>query len=82
MDETKRPNLQLVQTTRPQPEAEPEAETTMAKATSDEDWIEEIDESSLPPNAWQDEVDSLIRLNHEVFDERRTLLETEPDSIA
>ncbi|HUZ81481.1 MAG TPA: hypothetical protein VMU73_04485 [Gaiellaceae bacterium] len=74
MDTTKRPNLQLVR--------EAGIETTTATANSEEDWIEEIDESTLPPNAWQQEVDSLIQLNHEVFEERRALLETEPDSIA
>ena len=74
MDTTKRPNLQLVR--------EAGIETTTATANREEDWIEEIDESTLPPNAWQQEVDSLIQLNHEVVEERRALLETEPDSIA
>ena len=45
MDTTKRPNLQLVR--------EAGIETTTATANSEEDWIEEIDESTLPPNAWQ-----------------------------
>ena len=73
VDETKRPNLRLVPETR--------LEATASNA-NDEDWIEEIDESSLPPNAWQREVDSLIQLNQEVFEERQALLEKEPDSTA
>ena len=48
---------------------------TGIEETSEADWVEEIDESTLPPNAWQDELDSLIRLEHEVWEERVTATE-------
>jgi hypothetical protein len=62
MDESPR-NLHLV----------PGAE--IASATDEEEWIEEIDESDLPPNEWQKEVDSLIELEHAVWEERMQMLE-------
>lgn len=52
---------------------------TGIEEASEEDWIEEIDESDLPPNAWQQELGSLIRLENEVWTERQQLLE-EPEN--
>ena len=43
--------------------------------TTEEDWIEETDESDLPPNEWQKEVQSLIELEHAVWEERMQMLE-------
>ena len=55
-------NLHLV----PETEIVPETE---------EDWIEEIDESDLPPNEWQKRLDERIELEHAVWEERMQMLE-------
>ena len=49
--------------------------TETAPSRDEEEWIEEIDESDLPPNEWQKEVDSLIELEHAVWEERTQMLE-------
>jgi len=57
MDEVPR-NLRLV------------PETASERGSDETEWVEEIDESDLPPNEWQQRLDQRIELEHSIWEER------------
>jgi hypothetical protein len=50
-------------------------ETATSPIPDETEWVEEIDESDLPPNEWQQRLDERIKLEHSIWEERMAAIE-------